>query len=116
MPMLPEDFASVPKISLDWDEQNIDHLARHQIAPAEAEQVIRNRPIDLGSHLRNGEERITQVSETDAGRVLHVISTMRDAKVRVITAWPAKDRMRRYFLSLKRNGNVGRIEGQDFRE
>jgi uncharacterized DUF497 family protein len=91
-------------------------LALHQIAPAEAEQVISNRPIDLGSHIRNGEERTAQVGETDAGRVLHVISTMREAKVRIITAWPAKDRMRRYFLSLKRNGNVGRIEKQDLRE
>ena len=116
MPTPPEDLTPVSLIAFDWDEQNSNHLAQHQIAPVEAEQVILNRPIDLGSSLRNGEERTAQVGETDAGRVLHVISTMRDAKVRVITSWPAKDRMRRYFLSLKRNGNVGRIEEQDLRE
>ena len=106
----------MPPIQFDWDYENIRHLSRHQIEPEQAEQVIQNRPIDLGSHLLNGEERTAQVGETDAGRVLQVVSTMRDAKVRVITAWPAKDRIRRYFLSLKRNGNVGRIEEQDLRE
>jgi hypothetical protein len=42
----------------DWDEQNSGHLALHQISPAEAEQVILNRPVDLNSHLRNDEERM----------------------------------------------------------
>jgi uncharacterized DUF497 family protein len=116
MPAPSEDFAPIIPLVFDWDEQNIAHLTRHLIVPVEPEQVVLNRPIDLGSNLRNGEERIAQVGETDAGRVLHVISTMRDGKVRIITAWPAKDRMRRYFLSLKRNGNVGRIEEQDLRE
>ena len=103
-------------LNFDWDEHNIGHLALHQISPTDAQQVILNRPIDLESHLRNGEERTVQVGETDKGRVLQIVSTMRGAKVRVITAWPAKDRMRRYFLSLKRNGNVGKIEEQEFRK
>ena len=104
------------KLELDWDEGNIGHLARHAIATVEAEQVILNRPLDLESYVRNGEERIAQVGETDAGRVLVVISTVRNSKVRVVTAWPAKERFRRYFQSQKRSGHVGRIEEQDVRE
>ena len=100
----------------DLDEQNIGHLALHQILPTEAEQVILNRPVDLESHLRNGEERVVQVGETDGAKILIVVSTMRDKKVRVVTAWPANKSYRRYFLSLKRNGNVGRIEADDVRE
>jgi uncharacterized DUF497 family protein len=103
----------MPPILFDWDHENIRHLARHQITPEQVEQVIRNRPIDLGLNLRNGEERTTQVGETDAALALVVISTMRVEKIRVVTAWPAKERLRRLFLSLKRNGNVGRIEEQD---
>jgi uncharacterized DUF497 family protein len=60
-------------LSFDWDKQNIGHLARHQIVPAEAEQVILNRPLDLEAELRNGEERVPHVGETDAGRVLVVV-------------------------------------------
>lgn len=100
----------------DWDEKNIRHLARHEIQPEEAEQVVLNRPVELGSELRNGEERIAQIGETDAGRVLAVISTMAGEKIRVVTAWPADRNFRRYFASMKRNGNVGRAQGQDFRK
>jgi uncharacterized protein len=99
-----------------WDEHNVAHLAKHQIEPEEVEQVILNRPIDLGSHLRDGEERTAQLGETNARRILHVISTMRGEKVRVITSWPANERSRRYYLSLKRSGNVGRTEEDDLRE
>jgi hypothetical protein len=54
----------------DWDKENIGHLARHDVEPEETEQVIQNRPVDLKAELRNGEERVTQISETDAGRTL----------------------------------------------
>jgi uncharacterized DUF497 family protein len=103
-------------IDFVWDKQNLEHLALHEISPAEAEEVLRNRPMDLESQLRNGEERMAQVGETDSDRILIVVSTMCGKKIRVVTAWPAKERFRRYFLSLKRNGNVGRIEEQDLRE
>ncbi len=104
------------KPEFDWDEENIGHFAHHQISPEEAEQVILNRPVDLESYIRNGEERTAQIGETDGGRILIVVSTMRDKKVRVVTAWPAKERLRRYFLTQKRNGNVGRTETDELRE
>ena len=101
----------------DWDDENTRHLARHEIVPAEAEEVIRNRPLDLESHLRNGEERTIQIGETDAGRILIVVTTMRGHIIRVVTAWPAKERFRRYFLTQKQgNGNVGRAENEDLCE
>jgi hypothetical protein len=106
----------VIKIEFDWDEENIRHLFQHEISPSETEQVIRNRPLDLESELRNGEERVVQVGETDAGRILIVVSTLRGPKTRVVTAWPANERLRRYFQTQKRNGNVGRIEEQNLRE
>jgi uncharacterized DUF497 family protein len=91
-------------------------LALHNISPDEVEGVVLNRPVDMKAELRNGEERITQVGETDAGKILIVVSTMRDGKVRIVTAWPANKNFRSYFLSLKRNGNVGRTETDDVRE
>jgi len=103
-------------LQFEWDQENIGHLARREILPDEAEQVLKNRPRDLEAELRNGEERVTHVGETDAGRILIVVSTMRGQKARIITAWPAKERLRRYFQTQKRNGNVGRVEEQDIRE
>lgn len=106
----------MPALRFDWDERNVGHLALHQISPAEAEQVIFNRPVDLSTELRNGEERTVQIGETDAGRILIAVSTMRSEKIRIVTAWPAKERLRRYFQGQKRNGNVGRTEEEDLRE
>jgi uncharacterized DUF497 family protein len=82
----------------------------HDVKPEEAEQVIQNRPLDLGSKLRNGEVRVAQIGETDAGRILIIITTTRGDMVRVVTGWPANKNYRRYFISLKRNGNVGRTQ------
>jgi len=103
-------------LQFDWNEKNSEHLAQHEISSSEAKQVILNRPVDLDSHLRNCEERTVQIGETDAGKILIVVSTMRGKKIRVVTAWPAKERFRRYFQTQKRNGNVGRVEEQDIRE
>ncbi len=106
----------MPPSTFNWDEQNIGHLALRQILPAEAEQVILNRPVDLDSYLRNGEERTVQIGETDSGKILIVVSTMRDTKIRVVTAWPAKEKFRRYFQTQKRNDNVGRTQADELRE
>jgi uncharacterized DUF497 family protein len=103
-------------LNFEWDNANISHVAEHDVEPEEAEQVILNRPVDLKSELHNGEERVPHIGETDAGRILVVVTTLVGEKVRVVTAWPANKNYRRYFLSMKRNGNVGRIEEQDLRE
>jgi uncharacterized protein len=104
-------------LKFDWDEQNSDHIARHGVAPSEAEQAIFNRPVDIGVELRNGEERIAHVGETDANRILIVVSTrLADGRIRVVTAWPAKERLRRYFTSNKESGSAGRIEAKDIRQ
>jgi hypothetical protein len=41
----------------DWEQANIDHIAKHGITADEAEQVVLNDPIDLTMQLRGGEER-----------------------------------------------------------
>ena len=53
------------------------------------EQVVENDPFDIARYLRSGEERLNQVGETDAGRVLVVVTTERGGYIRVVTAHPA---------------------------
>jgi uncharacterized DUF497 family protein len=87
---------------------NVRHLARHEISPAEAEQVLINWQIDLDSYTRNGELRVVQAGETDLGRVLVVVSTILNDKIRVVTAWPANEKIRRYFATQKRSRDAGK--------
>ena len=73
----------------DWEEGNIRHIARHEVIPEEAEQAIRNDPLDLGAQTVDGEERFLNLGLTNRGRLLVVVTTMRASKVRVVTAYAA---------------------------
>jgi uncharacterized DUF497 family protein len=90
----------------DWDEHNIAHIARHDVLPAEAEQVIANQPLELFEELRSGEQRLRQVGTTDTGRILLVVTTIRGTKIeptiRVVTAHTASRRLRAYYVSTRR--------------
>ena len=93
-----------------WDAGNIDHIARHDISPEEAEQVVENDPFDIARYLRNGEERLNQVGETDAGRVLVVVTTQRGEDTRVVTTHPADRDMRALYAQMKEAANAGDAE------
>jgi hypothetical protein len=51
-----------------WDDWNIDHIARHGVEPEEAEEVFRHRPFIRRS--RKG--RYLAYGQTDVGRYLAV--------------------------------------------
>jgi uncharacterized DUF497 family protein len=71
----------------DWDDANILHLARHDITPDEAEQVVENDPVDLDMRHVWHEWRLQQVGETHTGRLLTIVSTERSGMTRVISGW-----------------------------
>ncbi len=100
----------------NWDKGNINHIAQHGISPAEAEQVINNNPLDLDFDTRNGEERTAQLGPTDAGRILVVITTMRDDLIRVVTAYPATKRLQHVYLTQKDVTREGGIEETELQE
>ena len=65
------------------------HLAAHKVVPAEFEQLLNNDPVDLAYELITGEERYRSVGITNKGRLLSVAWTLRNGRVRAITAFPA---------------------------
>jgi uncharacterized DUF497 family protein len=84
-------------MDFDWDSNNIEHIARHNVTPEEAEQVIQNDPLEAPATIRNGETRTVHLGETDAGRVLIVVVTERTNMYRVVTARPAKKKEREFY-------------------
>jgi uncharacterized DUF497 family protein len=84
-----------------WDSANIAHIARHKVEPEEAEQVIQNSPLDMERQLRSGEERVVHLGETKAGRILVVVAVANEDDIRVVTAYPADRRLRKFYLSQK---------------
>ena len=71
------------------------HLSRHDVTPEEAEQVVTRDPIVLEAQIRNGERRVLCAGRTAEGRSLVVIYTLRHGRIRVVTGFPAKRKLRR---------------------
>jgi len=79
----------------EWDEGNRTHLSRHDVTPEEAEQVITRDPVVLEVQIHNGERRVLCASRSAEGRSLVVIYTLRHGRIRVVTGFPAKRKLRR---------------------
>jgi uncharacterized DUF497 family protein len=82
----------------DWDEGNVRHIARHEITPDEAEEVLMNDPQYLSTQDDQGEERILEVGLTRAGRCLVILSTMRGERLRVVTAYDAPRALKMHYM------------------
>lgn len=89
------------RVSFDWDQANTDHIARHHVTPAEAEQVVSAPSLPVASEERGGEERHTELGQTAAGRLLVVVWTWRRRRVRVVTAFPASGKWRMLWRRIK---------------
>ena len=82
----------------DWDDANVDHIARHGISPEEAEEALLDRR-RVGSSAYNvpGERGSAVIGATDGGRILSVVFTRRHGVFRVVTALDAnQSECRRY--------------------
>lgn len=90
--------------AFDWDDANIAHVARHSVAPLEAEQVISGSSLPLQIEERESEERHTELGETASGRLLVVVWIWRRQRIRVVTAFPAGRKWRALWRRLKGGG------------
>ncbi|OGO16236.1 MAG: hypothetical protein A2Z14_13705 [Chloroflexi bacterium RBG_16_48_8] len=73
----------------DWDEWNAEKIwSRHQVSRAECEQVLFNQPLVVGEDAVHSQEemRYYVLGQTDKGRQLFMVFTIRRDLVRVITA------------------------------
>jgi uncharacterized protein len=85
-------------LEFDWDEENLRHIAAHDVTPEEAEFVIKNHPLDLGFQDWHDEHRFQEAGATAQGRILVVVTTLRPKKIRVVTAYDAPPAViREYF-------------------
>jgi uncharacterized DUF497 family protein len=85
-------------MEFDWDPANLRHVARHKVLPEEAEQVIMNDPLDSGVEVVDGEERFLSLGSTDRGRILLVVTTWREHRIRVVSAFAPAKRLVRLYL------------------
>ena len=75
--------------AFEWDEGNsAKNWLRHEVQQAEAEQALLNTPLVVNVTRKHGaaEPRYIALGQTDAGRLLTVVFTVRDTRLRVISA------------------------------
>lgn len=86
----------------DWDGGNLlKSWEKHGVSAAECEQVFFNRPLITGedSDHSDAEFRWYALGLTDSGRQLFVVFTIRQNRIRVISARNMSRRERRVFES-----------------
>jgi hypothetical protein len=84
-----------------WDEGNLSKVwERHRVAPIECEQVFANEPLYAalnGGHSTAAEQRYTVFGQTNAGRELTIVFTIRGELIRVISARDMNRRERKAY-------------------
>lgn len=72
----------------EWNEANIAHIARHNVAPEEAEEVFFDADNALDEDIKHStvEKRFIIIGKTQKGRLLYQIFTRRGNKIRVISS------------------------------
>ena len=78
--------------SFDWDKRNIDHIAHHQVIPAEAEEIFEGRYYLA----KTWTGRYMVLGRSASGRALMCIfeKTPHPGEIRIITARDMSDKER----------------------
>ena len=87
----------------DWDEGNLrENWEKHGVSAVECEQVFFNRPVVVAEDAEHSrqEERLFALGQTDAGRLLFVVFTVRRDLIRVMSARDMSKRERKEYETL----------------
>jgi uncharacterized DUF497 family protein len=88
-------------VGFEWDEHNLRKIRAHGIRREEAEQAIANDPISV---YEQDVARAMYYAETNAGRLLAVVATMREGEVRVVTGYDLGAAQKRAYLIQRARG------------
>ena len=73
----------------EWDEGNLlKNWEKHGVSAPECEQIFFNNPLITGHDKRHSQKeiRLFALGQTDTGRLLFVVFTIRNELIRVISA------------------------------
>lgn len=86
----------------EWDAHNAEkNWQKHGVTPSECEQIFFNRPLVVADDVKHSEKenRFYALGQTDGGRMLFVVFSVRRDKVRVISAREMNRKERRVYQS-----------------
>jgi hypothetical protein len=81
----------------DWDLHNVGHVARHGVHPEEVEEAVEGPHVIIPAKDMHGEKRWKLFGRSAAGSHLVVVFTIRDDRLRPVTAHTMNERERRIY-------------------
>jgi len=95
------EIVSLPEFNgFEWDAGNINKNSEsHHVSPQEAEQVFFNHPLLVADDTQHStvEQRFFVLGQTDGNRALFIAFTVRDGKIRVVSARDMSRRERKVY-------------------
>ncbi|BAQ61920.1 hypothetical protein GM3708_2326 [Geminocystis sp. NIES-3708] len=85
-------------MNFDWDQANIEHIARHNIIPEEVEEALSDRQkIGISTYQGENEQRWAAIAKSGNGRILFIVFTRRNGLIRIVTARDTTDKEKRRY-------------------
>ena len=83
----------------EWDEHNLRKIQAHRVGRDEVEQALSNDPVLVYDQTVGSEVRYVYYGESYTGRLLALVATERNGKIRVITAYDLDAGQKREYLT-----------------
>ena len=93
----------------EWDQGNIDKsYKKHSISPNETEEIFLDIDVKIETDVKHAqaEDRYIAIGKTFGREILFVVFTVRNYKIRVISARIANQKERRVYEKTKTNSKV----------
>ena len=87
-------MSTVEGSELEWDDDNVDHLARHAITPEEVEELFQEATVRRRGGT-DAPDRVRILGRTTAGRYLTLIVQQKESGlIRPFTGWEMRSHER----------------------
>ncbi len=75
-------------VEFDWDKGNLEHIRKHHVELSECEETFydENKVILKDIQHSGLEERFILLGKTKRGRLLYLVFTKREHKIRIVSA------------------------------
>lgn len=81
-----------------WDQANLEHIKKHDVDYVECEEVFGNKLLRINKDKKHSSEkeiRFQGLGKTNNGRKIFLVFTIRNQKIRVISARDQNQKERR---------------------
>ena len=89
-------------VGFEWDELNAEKIwDKHHISPSECEEIFFNRPLVIADDVKHSDKelRFYSLGQTDMEKMLFVVFTVRQDRIRVISARKMNRKERKVYQS-----------------